>query len=485
MHCMVMDGFFLVKTDFRDSRRCATACRNVPAWTPHHALLAASSGTRAVVPAGVFDYAVPASLVEQLKLGSLVTAPFGRQTVQAVVLELVEQPSVEETREIASVLDPEPVLTRAQIQLAYHLSNSTLSPLASVIGLFLPPGLGREGDTQYSLASGRWSVDGGRSSFEEMGEVQKRVVRLLQERGELRGRQIDRSMAGIEWRKAALSLVKRGLLEASPVLPPPRVRPKYIRTAQLATTPEAALSAIVELGSTPTTRRRREKALRYLITRPEAVNVSWVYAESGCSLADLQELAERQLITLMETEVWRDPVQQMAARADPRSQIIFTAEQEAAWNEIQAGIQEEAGKKLKPFLLQGVTGSGKTEIYIRAACETVERGRQAIVLVPEIALTPQTVQRFLERFPGQTGLIHSRLSDGERYDTWRRARLGVLKVVIGPRSALFAPLPNVGLIVVDECHDASYYQSDPPFYHAARAAEALAVTDVSELPAGT
>ncbi|MCX6038198.1 MAG: primosomal protein N' [Chloroflexi bacterium] len=126
------------------------------------------------------------------------------------------------------------------------------------------------------------------------------------------------------------------------------------------------------------------------------------------------------------------------------------------------------------FLLHGVTGSGKTEIYIRAAQECIRRGKQSIILVPEIALTPQTVHRFLARFPGQVGLVHSRLSEGERYDTWRRARLGQLKVIIGPRSALFAPLPNVGLIVADECHDTSYYQSEPPFYNAVRTAQEYA-----------
>jgi primosomal protein N' (replication factor Y) len=111
---------------------------------------------------------------------------------------------------------------------------------------------------------------------------------------------------------------------------------------------------------------------------------------------------------------------------------------------------------------------------LRATAEAIRRGKQALILVPEIALTPQIVRRFLARFPGQVGLVHSKLSDGERYDTWRRARSGQIKVIIGARSALFSPLPNPGLIVVDECHDNSYYQSDPPFYHAGTAARMLA-----------
>ncbi|HLO29458.1 MAG TPA: primosomal protein N', partial [Anaerolineales bacterium] len=120
------------------------------------------------------------------------------------------------------------------------------------------------------------------------------------------------------------------------------------------------------------------------------------------------------------------------------------------------------------------TGSGKTEIYLRATEEAIKRGKRVIVLVPEIALTPQTVHRFLSRFPGQVGLVHSKLSEGERYDTWRRARAGLLKVIIGARSALFSPLPDIGLIVADECHDSSYYQADPPFYHAVTAAQIYA-----------
>jgi primosomal protein N' (replication factor Y) (superfamily II helicase) len=120
-----------------------------------------------------------------------------------------------------------------------------------------------------------------------------------------------------------------------------------------------------------------------------------------------------------------------------------------------------------------VTGSGKTEIYLRAAEEVIRR-QAGIILVPEIALTPQTVRRFLSRFPGQVGIVHSKLSEGERYDTWRRARSGALKLIIGARSALFSPLPNLGLIVADECHDSSYYQSEPPFYHAVTTAQTYA-----------
>jgi len=228
---------------------------------------------------------------------------------------------------------------------------------------------------------------------------------------------------------------------------------------------------------------RRQSALRFLIQQPDAINVSWVYAQSGCNLADLQELEERGLIRLFESEIFRDPLEKTSRNVntymsprrhgDASKQVVeLTPEQNLALKEIMQAITSPATRH--PFLLQGVTGSGKTEIYLRTAEEVIRRGRQAIILVPEIALTPQIVRRFLSRFPGQVGLVPSKLSEGERYDTWRRARSGKLKVIIGARSALFAPLPNIGLIVADECHDSSFYQTEPPFYHAVNAAQTYA-----------
>jgi primosomal protein N' (replication factor Y) len=245
--------------------------------------------------------------------------------------------------------------------------------------------------------------------------------------------------------------------------------------------PEEAEVEMPNLGMKQTL-ARRQSALQFLIRQPDAINVSWVYAESGCNLADLNELEERGLIRLFESEVFRDPLEKTGKQVDKETstqvntytgkQVIeLTPEQGVSLNEITNAIRST---KYEAFLLYGVTGSGKTEIYLRAAEDVVKRGKQVIVLVPEIALTPQTVRRFLNRFPGQVGLVHSKLSEGERYDTWRRARAGKLKVIIGARSALFAPLPNIGLIVADECHDSSFHQAEPPFYHAVDAAQTYA-----------
>jgi len=429
---------------------------------------------------GVFDYAIPESLAGKLGVGHLVIVPFGKQTVQGVVFRFIDQASVRDVKEIIELVDPELVLTQAQIALAEAMAESTLAPLAAVVGLFLPVGLSQQVDTMFELREqrieGREAVTDGNtiSPNTQRLTIESRILNLLRTRGALRGRQIDTHFAKVDWRKTAGYLVRKGVLSSRSVLPPPRVRSKYIRVVQLAVTPEEAESEMPNLG-TKQTLARRQSALRFLIQQPDAINVSWVYAETGCNLTDLQELEERGLIRLFESEIFRDPLEKTSKHVDrytSKDVVELTSEQIVALKEITNAILSSDTRV--PFLLQGVTGSGKTEIYLRATEEIIRRGRGAIILVPEIALTPQTVRRFLSRFPGQVGLVHSKLSEGERYDTWRRARSGKLKVVIGARSALFSPLSNIGLIVADECHDSSYYQSEPPFYHAVNAAKMYA-----------
>ncbi len=303
--------------------------------------------------AGVFDYAVPEGLAGQASVGGLAVVPFGKQTVQGVILRFVEQPAVRDVKPLLGFVDPAPVLTANQVALAEWLAPSTFASAASVIGLFLPPGLAQQADTLFAIRNGdakdqQSAVSNQQSSISiQQSPVASRLLKLLGQRGPLRGRQIDRAMSRVEWRRTAAYLVKRGILTSTSVLPPASVRPKFIRMAQLAAAPEAAEAALPDLGSTEATRARRQKALRFLIKRPEAVNVSWVYAESGCNLADLQELAERDLITLRETEIWRDPVAQAGKLVNreigklgaPRVELVLTDEQRKAWERSRAAFE--------------------------------------------------------------------------------------------------------------------------------------------------
>jgi primosomal protein N' (replication factor Y) (superfamily II helicase) len=409
--------------------------------------------------AGVYHYHLPAQLEGQVWPGHLVEVPFGRQNVQGVVLRYISVPEVAETRPVLGLIDPDPALTSVQILLAEEMARDTLAPLAACIDLMLPPGLSQMADTLYCL-----ETDTNRAV---QGKIQARLVDLLEKRGPLRGRQIDPAMAKLDWRKAAQALVRRGQISTRTVLPPPSVGPKNVRTAQLACSPAEVDRRVSDLGNSGSGASLRRMAILKLLTREAGpVDVPWVYAESGGSSADLRYLAERGFIVLGESEVWRDPLAQVEfATSQP---LPLTRDQKIACEAVQAGMSQAfQGNPQPPFLLHGVTGSGKTEIYLQAVAGALNAGRSAIVLVPEIALTPQTVRRFLARFPGQVGLLHSMLSIGERYDTWRRARAGLLSVMVGPRSALFTPFEKLGLIIIDEFHDDSYYQSDTlPRYHA-------------------
>ncbi|MCP4415000.1 MAG: primosomal protein N' [Chloroflexi bacterium] len=251
-------------------------------------------------------------------------------------------------------------------------------------------------------------------------------------------------------------------------------------TLSLAIPPKQVLSRILQLRGATT----YHNVLTLLAQTAQPTSLTNIYAQSKASINHLRKLVKLDLIRFGSEEVWRDPL----ADRDfvPAEPPLLTADQARVWGRIKVAMLNVSGQVaseqvasenvIKPFLLHGVTGSGKTEIYMRAIEYAINEGKQAIVLVPEIALTPQTVRRFAARFPGRVAVLHSRLTEGERYDTWRRARQGLFDIVVGPRSALFTPLPNLGVIVLDEEHDPSYKQTPPvppPYYHTRETAVAL------------
>ena len=205
-------------------------------------------------------------------------------------------------------------------------------------------------------------------------------------------------------------------------------------------------------------------------TRPE------IRKATGATARQINKLKRAGIIDTREEQIWRDSLRDFDFL--PTDPPTLTPDQQAAWDAIRPALDQNRSKGSVParFLLHGVTGSGKTEIYLRAIAEALEQGRGAIFLVPEIALTAQTIRRVSERFPGRVAIVHGSLPIGERYDTWQRARAGEIDVVVGTRSALFAPLPDTGLIVLDEEHDASYKQGawmNMPPYHARDVAEQM------------
>jgi primosomal protein N' (replication factor Y) len=403
-----------------------------------------------------FHYSIPPYLQDEVALGQLVWVPFGPRRLQGVIMGFSDTAPVEETKDLHQIVDPQSVLLPPQIELAHWISETTLAPLINCVLLMLPPGVEQRVELVVQLNPDVPIPDG-------LPPKQRAIVQLLQREGTMKLRQVGRAIKMPGWRSVVDQLVRKGVVIKRSELQAPRVRPKMERVARL----------LVELDETvrdQLQRAPRQRAIVEVLAEQGEAPVTEVYAQVGGSSATLKALVEKGFIALEEQEVWRDPLEgrTFVPTVPPR----LTPDQEAAWWEMEEGIRDKGqgtrdkGLGTRVYLLHGVTGSGKTELYLRALGEVLAQGRQAIVLVPEIALTPQTIRRFAARFPGRIAVAHSKLSLGERYDGWRRMRDGEVDVVIGSRSAVFAPLPRLGLIVLDEEHEWSYKQEKMPRYHA-------------------
>lgn len=400
-------------------------------------------------PPASFHYSVPDTLRNEMCVGQLVWVPFGSRQLAGVVLSLSDTSPVAETRDILALLDPQPVLTPHQIALARWISEYYMAPLDLAIWNMLPPGIGYRESVILTLAEGV-------PEPARLSPIQQKILEHLRARGPLNTHQLRRFLRDEDWRSALEGLARYGLIRKSREIQGPRVRSQREEIVRL--------TAAGRGVSTNGFRGVKQRALlAYLLsqTGDDWVPVAEVLNETGATRAQLRGLLERGLIEWGAQEVraaWRTD-RKFAPAAPPR----FTPEQETAWREIARAL-ETRGHRV--FLLHGVTGSGKTEIYLRAVGDVLAQGLGAIVLVPEIALTPQTIRRFTARFPDRVATLHSNLTVRERYSEWLRVRSGEASVVVGSRSAVFAPIPQLGLIVVDEEHEWSYKQEQTPYYHA-------------------
>ncbi|MGC9359083.1 MAG: primosomal protein N' [Anaerolineae bacterium] len=403
-----------------------------------------------------FHYRVPGELRDRVRLGQLIWVPFGSRDLQGVIVGWDRASPVEDTRPLDRIVDEDPLFDLAQLALARWISATYLAPLSRVIWSMLPPGLTRSVETIVERST--------EANPEDATEAQRAILALLAEKGPLMLRQIGRLTDQKGWRSTVDALVRKGWATKDVHVMPPSVSPKRVLAVRAA--PDARPEAV------PKRAHRQRETLAFLCEHAQGDN--WLPAAAvterlGISYGVLTALREKGLVEACQRQVWRDPLEGISFVPDipPR----LTHAQAEVWDTIRRDMSEPSGH---PFLLQGVTGSGKTEIYLRATEEALTRGQGVIVLVPEIALTPQTIRRFGARFPSTLAVMHSKLSDGERYDQWRQIRQGDLRLVIGSRSALFAPVRNLGLVVVDEEHETSYKQDRTPHYHAREAAVELA-----------
>lgn len=378
-----------------------------------------------------FSYKIPEELSSVLVAGSRVHVPFGKgnRLLQGFVVNIAEGED-EHLKSLAEVLDPEPVLNQEQLLLADQLRRTVFSYKISILKSMIPSLLNSNYDRLLKAQDGLSQADktlifGGRKeiNFSQLSqEAQLKSLRLIQ--------------VG----KIAVSYIAKDK--------------KSIKTQKYY---EVDLEKLAALTVSKRAKKRQELK-DYLIKHPQNQALSELF--SLFSREVVNYFISEDILKISEVEVNRSA----AYFADvPQSDFLdLNEEQQAAVETITAAI----GLGNKPYLLEGITGSGKTEVYLHVIDRVLKMGKTAIVLVPEISLTPQMTNRFISRFGSLVAIMHSGLSDGEKFDEWRKIKSGQAKVVVGARSAIFAPLENIGAIIIDEEHEASYKQESNPRYHA-------------------
>ena len=410
-----------------------------------------------------FCYSIPPHL--EVDIGQAVWVPFGSRVLQGVVVKLSDYPSVEVTREINGLITSFALLSSVQVELALWLSEHYLSPLFDAVALMLPPGFERRLVTFLQLLPNPMDPS-------QLDSEQRQVLNFLEDRGRVNFRDLEKKLGKRKANLITRQLLRRSLVAKSQQLEEAKIRPKLVPYLKLQIGSGKAEAEVIRLRQARA--YKQAAVVDYLAKQPQPIPLAELRRSVTCQRATIDSLSALGLVSVVDVEVRRDPLAHLrvASTAPPN----LTPSQKTAWQSIRSGlVQRSQHEPPLVFLLHGVTGSGKTEIYLRALAEVVAQGKRGICLVPEIALTPQTIERFASRFPRRVAVIHSGLSLGEQFDEWHWIKEGGCDVVIGPRSALFAPQPNLGLIVVDEEHEWTYKQSDKsPRYHAREAAIRLA-----------
>ena len=410
-----------------------------------------------------FSYAIPPGL--NVDVGQAVWVPFGSRVIQGIVLQLSDEPSVEETKEIAGIVADSVLLSPIQTQLAQWISGYYFAPPFDALALMLPPGFERRAITYFQPTDSQVDLP--------LTPEQSQVLRVIREKRKASLPELEKVIGEREAKQITDQLLAFQLITKTLEAEKPKIMPKVVPYVRLIAGKGEIEPAKARLDKSRA--YRQAQLLEFLTGRPQPVSIGELRKRLNCSLTTIKALESRHLVSVERLRIRRDPLSHLSLTTSPPP--VLTPSQQVAWESIQEVIVKKARQpsKLPVFLLFGVTGSGKTEIYLQALAQVIAAGKRGICLIPEIALTQQTVERFAGRFPGRVAVLHSGLSLGEQFDEWQWIMSGNCDVVIGPRSALFAPLPDLGLIIIDEEHEWTYKQEDKsPRYHARDVAVKLA-----------
>ena len=417
-----------------------------------------------------YDYLVPDSLSQRARVGVRVTVPFGRgnRTSEGVILALGQETKRQSLKAVTAVLDDESVLGPQQIKLALWLRERYFCTIYDAVKALLPAGLWYRIRESYTLAVDReTALSSGRNPKEGL------ALEVLAAHGGCAELETLKDACGDDVAAVLRELCRRELVTVQTTATQ-KVSDKRVKRVTLAVSPEEAMAAVEP--------KRRSAPLRYEVIRLLASIGSGISSDicyfTGASAQTIRSLEKSGLVEVTQEEAFRIP------RADPADgePIVLSGEQQDAYDRI---LDQLEGNKPSCTLLYGVTGSGKTAVYIRLLQEVVRRGRRGMILVPEIALTPQMMNKFSSYFGDKVVMLHSALRLSERYDQWKRIRRGDVDVVLGTRSAVFAPLDDLGMIILDEEQEDSYQSENQPRYHARDVAKFLCTQHGAALVLGS
>ena len=419
-----------------------------------------------------YSYLVPDALAAAAVPGVRVMVPFGRgnKESEGLILARVQEPKLPGSKAIRQILDPEPVLDKAGIDLALWMRGRYFCTVFEAVKTILPAGLWYGLREIWSLAM---EPETARSAAVGIPGAWQ-VLDLLEKQGGKADIRVLRDVLG-DGAEKPLKAMKKAEILTCETDAKRKIADKSHRMVELAVNTEDAYAL--------TEPKRRSAPARYEVVnflatagRTPAAEVSYY---TGASARTLKTMEKAGLIAFSEEEELRVP---SLDDVEPGPEIVLNEEQQRAFEEILGRVQ---AAKPSVTLLHGVTGSGKTQVYLRLVQETLALGKTAMVLVPEIVLTPQMMRKFSSYFGSRVAMLHSSLKMTERYDQWKRIRRGEVDVVLGTRSALFAPLKNLGLIIMDEEQEGSYQSENVPRYDAREVAKYLCVREKAALVFGS
>lgn len=414
-------------------------------------------------------YHVAPSLPAAAAVGQLIWVPLRQQWRLGIVMAIGDTQPDFPVRDVYAIVEPAFRLDEARLAMGRWLAKRYRCSLFDALRPMLPPGA-----THRAVVAWRPGRPADAADLAALSPIQRALLELIVERGELSP---EAAGAALKPRRgvpaAGAALEERGLLARHAAIQQGPPRRRSLRRLHAAPSPP---------DDTTLTRRQRD-VLAYLqehapADQPPGLSLAELQTATGASARVISTLITQGFVSA--TLVERARPAQLAPPHHPPPAL--TAAQTEVWRRLAPAIDE---RRYRPFLLHGVTGSGKTELYMRAAARLLRQGRGCVMLAPEIALATQLVERVSDRFPGQVAVLHSHLSDPERYEQWQLIRQGQRRIVIGPRSALFAPMPELGLIIVDEEHDAAYKQEAAPRFQARALADQLARTSGAVLLLGS